>query len=142
MKRFTVPVCLLMIALFLSAQYSVAGIGAGCGGGCKGKNSQAQQPLNAETKKKYEQFMLKTADLQKEMRKKVTQYQALLSSENPDPSKAAMLTEEYFQLRTVVEEEAMKAGLVQRQGGCNGCNGGPGVACGRPGSTASVEKTN
>ena len=68
MKKLTVLFCLLTIGLFFATQYSFAGIGAGCGKGCKGNNSQVQQqPLDAETKQKYEKFMQETADLQKQM---------------------------------------------------------------------------
>ena len=142
MKRLLVPVCLLSIGFFLVVQYSFAGIGAGCGGGCKGNNSQVQQPLDVEAKKKYEKFMQETVELRKEMGEKAAQYQSLVASENPDSSKAALLTEEYFQLRNFLQEQAIRAGIAPRKSGCNGCNGSPGVACGLPGSGANIEQTN
>ena len=144
-KRALVPVCLFAIGFFLVAQYSFAGIGAGCGKACKGQNGQGQQQtMDAETKKKYEKFMAETVDLRKELEEKVVKYQALMTAENPDTAQAALLTEEYFQLRDFLTDKAVQAGIVQKRGGCNGCNGGKqGMACGLPGSGAkNVEKTN
>ena len=67
----------------------------------------------------------------------------LSQSPSQDPAKAALLTEEYYQLRDFLTEKAMKAGIVQKRGGCNGCSGPQGVACGLSGPGAkNVEKTN
>lgn len=144
MKRVIITLCLLTIGLFLVVQYSFAGIGAGCGKACNGPNNRGQQRvMDAETKKKYEKFMQETVDLRQELEEKVTAYQSLTASENPDPAKAALLTEEYYQLRDFLTEKAMKAGIVQKRGGCNGCSGPQGVACGLSGPGAkNVEKTN
>lgn len=143
MKRLLVPVCLLSIGFFLVVQYSFAGIDAGCGKGCKGNNPQEQQLLDAEAKKKYDKFLQETAQLRKEMGEKMAQYRSLAASENPDPSRAALLTEQYFQLRNFLEEQAIRAGIVPQKSGCSGCNGKPGVACGLPGGAgANIEKTN
>jgi hypothetical protein len=143
MKRAILPVFLLTIGLFLVVQYSFAGIGAGCGKGCKGQNNQGQQQtMDAETKGNYEKFMEETVDLRKELVEKAAEYQALMASENSDPAKAALITEEYFQLRDFLTDKAVKAGIVQKSGGCNGCSGKQGVACGLSGPGANIEKTN
>lgn len=146
MKKTILFVCLLGLGLVMALQYSaIAAVEAGCGKGCQGKNQQAQ-PLDAETQKKYEKFLQETVDLRKELDAKLVEYQALMASENPDPSKAALLTESYYQLRDVLTTKAIEAGLAQqRGGGCNGCSGKGGVACGLPGgqqAKAEVEKTN
>ncbi len=145
MKRVILPVCLLTIGLFLVVQYSFAGIGPGCGKGCKKQNNQGQQQvMDAETKKKYDTFMSETVELRKELEVKAAQYQALMNSVSPDPAKATLITEEYFQLRDFLTNKAIEAGIAQRRGGCNGCNGSKqGVACGLSGPGAkNVEKTN
>ena len=143
MKRSIIMVCLLVAGVLLVVQYAAAEIGAGCGQGCKGQNRQGQQqPLDAEAKKKYEKFLQETAELRRELGEKQAAYQSLMASENPDPSQAVLLTEEYFQLRDFLIEKAMLAGLVERRGGCNGCNGKSGVACGLPAPGRHVEKTN
>ena len=87
--------------------------------------------------------MRETVDLRRELEEKAAAYQALMVSDNPDPAKAALITEEYFQLRDFLTNKAMQVGIVQKRGGCNGCNGQQGVACGLPGpGTKNVEKTN
>ncbi len=135
---------MLVIGLFLVVQYSFAGIGAGCGKDCNRQNNQEQQQvMDAETKKKYDTFMAETVELRKELEEKVAAYQALMGAENPDPAKAALITEEYFQLRDFLTDKAVQAGIVQKRGGCNGCSGKQGVACGLSGAgTNNVEKTN
>ena len=77
-----------------------------------------------------------------ELAEKMEEYQALMASTNPDPSKGAMLTEEYYQLRDVLTQKARLAGIAPKSGGCNGCNGGGKVACGLSAPEANVEKTN
>ena len=144
MKKVIVSFCLFSIGLFLVVQYSFAGVGAGCGKGCKEHNNQGQQQvMDAGTKEKYEKFMQETVALRKELEEKSAQYQALMASGSPDPAKAALITEEYFQLRDFLTDKAVQAGIVQKRGGCNGCSGKQGVACGLSGAgVKNVEKTN
>lgn len=132
----------LTISLFLVTQYSFAELGAGCNRG-QGKQKQ-QQVMDAETKKKYDTFMAETVELRKELEKKAMAYQVLMTSENPDPQKAALVTEEYFQLREFITNKAVEAGIIQKRGGCNGCGSGKqGVACALPNAnTQKVELTN
>lgn len=97
--------------------------------------------MDAETKKKYDAFMVETVALRKELEEKAMAYQVIMASDKPDPKKAALISEEYFQLREFIQNKAIEAGIVQKRGGCNGCaNGKQGVACGLPGSKAKEMK--
>jgi Spy/CpxP family protein refolding chaperone len=143
MKKSILFISFLIIGLLLTVQYSAAGNKAGCGQACKGQKGQGQQQqLDPEAQKKYEKFLEETVDLRKELDEKMAEYQALMASNNPDPSKGAMLTEEYYQLRDVLTQKAKLAGIAPKRGGCNGCNGGGKVACGLSAPGANVEKTN
>ncbi len=143
MKKPILFISFLIIGLLLTVQYSAAGNKAGCGQACKGQKGQGQQQvLDPEAQKKYEKFLEETALLRKELGEKMAEYQALMASTNPDPSKGAMLTEEYYQLRDVLTQKARLAGIAPKKGGCNGCNGKPGVACGVSAPGANVENTN
>ena len=138
MKKSRVIVSFLIVGLLVAVQYSAAANRAGCGQACQGQ----QQALSPEEARKYEKFLQETVELRREMGEKMAEYQALLASSKPDPSKAAMLTEEYFQLRDVLTQKARMAGIAQQRGGCTGCNGKAGVACGLSTPGAKVEKTN
>lgn len=143
MKKSIVLVSFFIAGLLLTGQYSAAVNGAGCGKGCKGQKDQGQQQaLSPEAKKKYEKFLQETVELRRKMEEKMAEYQSLMASKTQDPSKAAMLTEEYFQLRDVLTQKARLAGVAQKNGGCNGCSGRPGVACGISAPGSNVEKTN
>ena len=144
MKKSILFVTFLIMGLLLAVQYSAAGNGAGCGQACAGQKGmgQQQQALTPEAEKKYEQFLQDTVELRKELAEKMAEYQSLMASTNPDPSKGAMLTEEYYQLRDVLTQKARLAGIAPKRGGCNGCNGGGKVACGLSAPGANVEKTN
>ena len=136
MKRTILAICLLTVSLLLLGQYSFAEIGAGCKGkeGCKGDAKQEQQAMDAETREKYDKFMSETVDLRKELEEKALAYRVLMTGEKQDPAKAALVTEEYFQLRDFLTKKAMAAGIIQQRSGCNGCSGKQGVACGMPGT--------
>ncbi len=140
MKKIIVLACFFAMGLLVVVQFSTAA-GVGCGKGCQGKNQQAQQ-MDAETQVKYDKFLLETVDLRKEMDAKMIEYQTLMASENPDSSKAAMLTESFFQLRDTLTAKAIEAGITRQKGGCSGCSGKQGVACGLPANKGEVEKTN
>lgn len=143
MKKSILFVSFLIMGLLLAVQYSAAKNQAGCGQACKGQKGQGQQQaLDPEAEKKYEKFMQETVELRKELAEKMAEYQSLMASTNPDPSKGAMLTEEYYQLRDVLTQKARLAGIAPKKGGCNGCNGKPGVACGVSAPGANVENTN
>jgi Spy/CpxP family protein refolding chaperone len=144
MKKLLLFVSFLIMGLLLAVQYSAADKGTDCGQACAGQKGQGQQQqaLTPEAEKKYEQFLQETVDLRKELTEKMDEYQALMASTNPDPSKGAMLTEEYYQLREVLTQKARLAGIASKRGGCNGCNGGGKVACGLSAPGANVEKTN
>jgi len=143
MKKSILFVSFLVMGLLLAVQYSAAKNGPGCGQACTGsKGLGQQQALTPEAEKKYEKFMQETVELRKELAEKMSEYQSLMASTNPDPSKGAMLTEEYYQLRDVLTQKARQAGIAPKRGGCNGCNGGGKVACGLSTPGANVEKTN
>jgi zinc resistance-associated protein len=144
MKKAILFVSFLITGLLFAVQYSAAANKAGCGQACTGLKGQApqQQTLTPEAEKQYEKFMQETVELRKELAEKMAEYQALMASTNPDPSKGAMLTEEYYQLRDVLTRKARLAGISPNKGGCNGCSGRGGVACGRSASETNVEKTN
>ena len=144
MKKLLLFISFLIMGLLLAVQYSAADKGAGCGQACTGQKGQGlqQQALTPEAKKKYEKFMQETVELRKELAEKMAEYQSLMASTNPDPSKGAMLTEEYYQLRDVLTQKARLAGIAPQRGGCNGCSGGGKVACGLSAPGTNVEKTN
>lgn len=143
MKKSILFVSFLIMGLLLVVQFSAAGNGSGCGQACTGQKGQVQQQqLDPEAEKKYEKFMQETVELRKELAEKMAEYQSLMASTNPDPSKGAMLTEEYYQLRDVLTQKARLAGIAPQRGGCNGCSGGGKVACGLSAPGANVEKTN
>ena len=129
-------------ALLVAAQFSIADNKPGCGKGCQGGQNTAQQSLTPEEKKKYDHFLEETVDLRKEMADKEAEYRKLMGSDKPDPAQAAMLTNEFYQLRDALTEKAHKAGIVQTRRGCNGCSGKPGVACNRSPAAGKVETTN
>ncbi len=144
MKKLLLFVSFLIMGLLLAVQYSTADNGTGCGQACTGQKGQGlqQQALTPEAEKKYEKFMQETVELRKELAEKMAEYQSLMASTNPDPSKGAMLTEEYYQLRDVLTQKARLAGIAPQRGGCNGCSGGGKVACGLSAPGTNVEKTN
>ena len=143
MKKVLLYFCLLSTALLLFAQYSSATADATPGQGCRGQRPQGQQPqVSAEAKEKYEAFLLETADLRRELEEKKKAYQFLMTSDSPDASQVALLTEQYYQLRDFITEKAVLAGLMQKRQGCNGCSGKSGVACGLPSTKSGVENTN
>ena len=144
MKKLLLFISFLIMGLLLAVQYSAADKGAGCGQACTGQKGQGlqQQALTPEAEKKYEEFMQETVELRKELAEKMAEYQSLMASTNPDPSKGAMLTEEYYQLRDVLTQKARLAGIAPQRGGCNGCSGGGKVACGLSAPGTNVEKTN
>lgn len=143
MKKSIVFVSFLIIGLLLTVQYSAAVNENGCGQACQGLKNQGQQrTLDPEAQKKYEKFLQETVQLRKELDEKMAEYRSLMASENPDPAKGAMLTEEYFQLLDFLTQKARQAGIAPKNSGCNGCNGRPGVACGLSAPGTNVEKTN
>ena len=142
MKK-TLLVGFLIMGLLLAVQYSAAENKAGCGQACTGQKGQVQQQqLDPEAQKKYEKFLEETVELRKELDEKMAEYRSLMASDNQDPARGAMLTEEYFQLRDFLAQKARLAGIAPKRGGCNGCSGGGSVACGLSASGSNVEKTN
>jgi len=142
-KKIMIYIGFFVVGVLLYPQFATAEFGTGCGKGCNGqKLSKKQQPLDAEAKKKYEKFMLETADLRKELGEKQMEFESLMASENPDSSKVAMLIQEYYQLRDYLSEKAVLAGVLIKQRGCNGCNGKSGTACGLQATKKKAEKIN
>ncbi len=141
MTGLRVFICFLALCALLVAQSQVpAGTGTGCGKGCNNRGGQEKhQVLDAETKKKYEAFLQDTIELRKELDEKLIKYRTLMSSDNPDPAKAALLTQQYYQLRDFIMDKAVQAGIVQRKQGCNGCNG---TACGLAAADSNKQKTS
>ncbi len=144
MKKSMIYVCFILTSLLLLSQYTSAENRPGCGKACDKKGGQAeQQALDPEKLKKYDAFLAETVDLRKELDEKQASFQSLMASENPDPSKIALLTQEYYQLRDFLTEKAVEAGIMPQKQGCNGCNNKSGVACGRAGAEKNnIEKTN
>ena len=143
MKKTILLVGFLIMGLLLAVQYSAAENKAGCGQACTGQKGQVQQQqLDPEAQKKYEKFLQETVELRKELDEKMAEYRSLMASDNSDPARGAMLTEEYFQLRDFLAQKARLAGIAPKRGGCNGCSGGGSVACGLSASGSNVEKTN
>ncbi len=136
-KKILPLLVLLTMSLSISAGNSFAGPGAGCN---RGQDKQKQQ-MDVETRKKYDAFLEETIALRKELEEKAMAYQVIMASDKPDPKKAALVSEEYFQLRDFIRNKAIKAGIVQKREGCNGCaDGKQGVACGLPGARAKEMK--
>ena len=136
-KKILPLLVLLSMSLSLFAGYTFAAPGAGC----KREQDQQKQQMDAETKKKYDAFMAETVALRKELEEKAMAYQVIMASDKPDPKKAALISEEYYQLREFIQNKAIEAGIVQKRRGCNGCpDGKQGVACGLPGGKAKEMK--
>lgn len=66
--------------------------------------------------------MKDTLGLRKELAAKQREIQALASKDNYDAAQAAMLTQEFYQLRDQLQKIAIDAGFAQsiRGGGCGG----------------------
>ena len=143
MKRSLLLVSLLILSIFVVVQYASSENKAVPGQGCQ-RADQQEQPrnLSPEQQKKLDKFLAETVDLRKELADKQAAFKQFINSENPDPAKAAMLTNEYYQLRDFLNQKAVQAGIMQQKIGCNGCRGRGkgGVACNR--TPAPVEKAN
>ena len=96
---------------------------AGCGGGCNGQQ-QTDLFTDEETIEKYSAFLKDTVDFRRELAAKQREIQALVATDNYDTGKAAMLTQEFYQLRDLLQNMAIDAGFANSTRG-GGCGGGP-----------------
>ncbi len=147
MKKSLLFASLLILSVFVVVQYASSSSEnkATPGQGCQlaGQQAQPQQPnLTAEEQQKLDTFLAETVELRKELAEKQAAFEKFINTENPDPAKAAMLTNEYYQLRDFLQKKAVQAGIAQPKGGCNGCRGKGGVACNRNPAPKNIEKTN
>jgi Spy/CpxP family protein refolding chaperone len=117
------------IGLQQASAYQGMGGGMGMGGGCP-KGSAAYSQLDAASKAKVDKFHDETKELRKQMVMKHAEERAIMRSDNPDPTKAAKLAGEIFDLHTTIQAKAAAAG-VQDLIGCGDCPGaGPGKGMG------------
>jgi len=86
------------------------GGGYGMGQGCP-KGQPCYTQLDAASKEKVDKFFNETKDIRKQMVMKHAEELAVLRSDNPDPSKAAKLAGEIFDLRSTMETKADAAGV-------------------------------
>ena len=123
------------IATIGLAGYQVAeaqpwGGGPGMGHGCAMMGmGQGQGQVSEETMKAREKFFNENADLRKKMVSKKTELRAVMSGEKPDEKKAAKLSEELFDLRTLMHKKAQEAGIAKAGFGPGFCDG-PGMGMG------------
>ena len=97
------------------------------GGGPGMGHGQGQ--VSEETMKAREKFFNENTDLRKKMVSKKTELRAVMSGEKPDEKKAAKLSEELFDLRTLMHKKAQEAGIAQAGFGPGFCDG-PGMGMG------------
>ncbi|KAF0188927.1 MAG: hypothetical protein FD168_1146 [Desulfobulbaceae bacterium] len=120
MKKVFVITALVAGLGFFGFQQASAnrGMGGGCGmGGGYGmgqgcpKGQPCYTQLDATSKEKVDKYFNETKDLRKQMVMKHAEELAVLRSDNPDPSKAAKLAGEIFDLRLTMETKADAAGV-------------------------------
>jgi Spy/CpxP family protein refolding chaperone len=137
-RRYTMKKTLLAVAAIATiglAGYQVAeaqpwGGGPGMGHGCAMMGmGQGQGQVSEETMKAREKFFNENTDLRKKMVSKKTELRAVMSGEKPDEKKAAKLSEELFDLRTLMHKKAQEAGIAQAGFGPGFCDG-PGMGMG------------
>jgi zinc resistance-associated protein len=99
---------------FFSAQQASANWGMNRGA-CMGSGNLRGEPcyaqLDAATKVKADKFYSETVELRKQIVMKNAEEHAVMSSDNPDPVKAAKLAGEMFDLRTAMHAKVEAAGL-------------------------------
>jgi len=115
MKKVFVVTALVVGLGFFSAQQASAnwGMNGGAGmgsGNLKGEPCYTQ--LDAATKVKVDKFYTETTDLRKQIVMKNAEEHAVMSSDNPDPVKAAKLAGEMFDLRTAMHAKVEAAGVT------------------------------
>lgn len=115
MKKVFVVTALVIGLGFFSSQQASANWGMNGGAGMgnwnlKGGPCYAQ--LDAATKVKVDKFYNETTDLRKQIVMKHAEERAVMSSDNPDPAKAAKLAGELFDLRTTMQAKAEAAGVA------------------------------
>lgn len=111
---------------------SARGWGGGGGRSCMGYGYNYQM-LDDAGKAKVDAFRAETMDLRKQIAMKRAEKQALLSSTEPQPTEVARVEGELFDLRTVLQQKAMEAGLPAMGMGPGG-KGLGGSGMGRGGS--------
>ncbi len=128
MKKGLLAAVLIVTFCFVGLSYAsaerqsaVRGGPGGCGGGCNGQQ-QANLFTDEESIERYTAFLKDTLGLRKELAAKQREIQALASKDNYDAAQAAMLTQEFYQLRDQLQKIAIDAGFAQsiRGGGCGG----------------------
>ena len=107
------------------------GMMMGPGYGMMGPGYGGQAPDEA-TLKAQEKFFKETTELRKQMTAKQAEMQAVMSTANPDPEKAAKLSEELFALREQMQAKATQSGVGTGFGGwrCSGPGMGRGMMMG------------
>lgn len=123
-KAFVVTVLVVGVGFFgsqqASANWGMNG-GAGMGSGCP-KGEPCYTQIDTATKAKVDKFFEDTKDLRKQIVMKNAEEHAVMSSDNPDPTKAAKLAGEMFDLRTTMQSKAEETGVAGEICCCN-CDG-------------------
>lgn len=135
MKKVFIGTAIVAIIGLFTLQYAGAGpgrgMGLGFGGDCRNWSASSGTAADQE---KMDAFSKETVELRTQMIDKRAEYRKLTLTRDYDRTKAAMLTEEIYQIRDQIREKAQKAGLTGRDNrrgpGCgNGWGRGRGFAC-------------
>lgn len=89
-------------------------------------NRVQMQQFDAAMQAKVNTFLTENAGLRKQLAMKTAEYQAVMMTASPNPSQAAALAGEIFDLRYTLQTKAQAAGLA-------GCLGGMGMGRGMGG---------
>jgi Spy/CpxP family protein refolding chaperone len=135
MKKALVITALVVGVGLVGWQQASAGRGyGGFGPGnyyCQGPGPMAYSQIDQATQEKVDKFFDDTKDLRKAMIMKMAEQRALLRAEQPDPTKAAKVAGELFDLRTSIQDKAEAAGVDELIGPHGGMGYGMGAGMGR-----------
>ncbi len=127
MKKLIFGTTILALITLFTLQFAGAGPGRGSGfgfgGGCRNWNGVQGPYTGAEVdQEKINTFSKETVQLRTRLIEKRAEYQKQTLIKDYDRNKAAMMSEEIYQIQDQLREKAEKAGLSARQGrGGNGC---------------------
>jgi hypothetical protein len=139
---FLVVIAVGLISLQQASADKNGNKGFGSGNCARGAGSERTLTIDAEDQKKFYAFLEDTKEMRKALADRQLENQALMQSDNPDPAKAALLSNEIFDLRDQLLDRAGEAGIKTNFGGPGGgCGGrGCGVACAGPGKGQKPEQ--
>jgi hypothetical protein len=126
MKKAAISIVLIGCLGFFALQPAHAGRGRNVGTGpdCPAWNGGYGQFQKGAAQKDIDAFLLATVELRKNLAMKQAEYHALMNSATPDPTRAAAISGEMFELRDQLRLTAKDAGLGNGYG--RGCYPGGG----------------